>query len=86
MPKVSKQSASHVDDHDRVSGHLLTVLFKNGTRLAGKRRRPFRLKERQSLDIKDQQADQQGCNAGQWHGIIDADRRQCAAWHSGETG
>jgi len=35
MPKVSKQSASHVDDHDRVSGHLLTVLFKNGTRLAG---------------------------------------------------
>ena len=38
MPKVSKQSASHVDDHDRVSGHLLTVLFKNGTRLARKNR------------------------------------------------
>ena len=41
MPKVSKQSASHVDDHDRVSGHLLTVLFKNGTRLAGKKRQTF---------------------------------------------
>ena len=41
MPKVSKQSASHVDDHDRVSGHLLTVLFKNGTRLAGKKTQTF---------------------------------------------
>lgn len=43
---------------------------RHGARLAGKRRRPFRVQEGGSLVVTGHEADQQGCNAGQWHRII----------------